>query len=203
MFGLARGRHGDRRHHPGPHRQGRRLPAGRAGWRLPGLYHMVEIDPATGTCCRPCRRAATRSTSAEAVMRWRDGYIVGPLARTIFYEPGVKETDWSATAPVRGADGKRAALGLPALLQGRPADAQLARPDLRGAAPGRRRRSPLAQVISGGDAAPRRERLPRHRERPQDGPAWSEGHPLSPRRRTSSSPAWSASSAASPSRSST
>jgi hypothetical protein len=33
------------------------------------------------------------------------GYIVGPLARTIFYQPGVKETDWSATDVVIGVDG--------------------------------------------------------------------------------------------------
>lgn len=32
------------------------------------------------------------------------GYIVGQLQRTI-YEPGVKETDWSATGIVLGADG--------------------------------------------------------------------------------------------------
>ena len=35
----------------------------------------------------------------------RAGYILGPLQRVIFYEPGVKETNWSATAPVRGPDG--------------------------------------------------------------------------------------------------
>src|SRR5262249_44537648 len=33
------------------------------------------------------------------------GYIVGQLPRTIFYEKGVKETDWSATETVVGADG--------------------------------------------------------------------------------------------------
>jgi trehalose synthase len=35
------------------------------------------------------------------------GYIVGQLPRTIFYEPGVKETDWSATGAIVGADGTR------------------------------------------------------------------------------------------------
>src|SRR4030095_7162801 len=34
------------------------------------------------------------------------GYIVGQLPRTIFYERNVKETDWSATDAVAGADGK-------------------------------------------------------------------------------------------------
>jgi trehalose synthase len=35
----------------------------------------------------------------------RAGYILGPLQRVLFYQPGVKETNWSATAPVRGIDG--------------------------------------------------------------------------------------------------
>ncbi|HEY0034420.1 MAG TPA: maltose alpha-D-glucosyltransferase, partial [Devosia sp.] len=33
------------------------------------------------------------------------GYIVGQLRRVIFFEPGVKETDWSATDVVVGVDG--------------------------------------------------------------------------------------------------
>ncbi|EPM79731.1 glycosidase, partial [Pseudomonas syringae pv. actinidiae ICMP 18804] len=33
-------------------------------------------------------------------------YIVGQLQRVIFFEPGVKETDWSATDVVQGVDGK-------------------------------------------------------------------------------------------------
>jgi trehalose synthase len=33
------------------------------------------------------------------------GYIIGELQRVIFYMPGVKETNWSATAPVVGIDG--------------------------------------------------------------------------------------------------
>jgi trehalose synthase len=33
-------------------------------------------------------------------------YIVGQLQRVIFFEPGVKETDWSATPIVLGVDGK-------------------------------------------------------------------------------------------------
>ena len=32
-------------------------------------------------------------------------YIVGQLTRTIFYEPGIKETDWSATGVITGVDG--------------------------------------------------------------------------------------------------
>nr|GFC90374.1 hypothetical protein [Tanacetum cinerariifolium] len=33
-------------------------------------------------------------------------YIVGQLQRVIFFEPGVKETDWSTTPVVTGVDGK-------------------------------------------------------------------------------------------------
>ena len=33
------------------------------------------------------------------------GYIIGELQRVIFYEPGVKETNWSATAPVSDEQG--------------------------------------------------------------------------------------------------
>jgi trehalose synthase len=33
------------------------------------------------------------------------GYIVGPLQRVLFASPGIKETNWSATAPVVGVDG--------------------------------------------------------------------------------------------------
>ena len=35
------------------------------------------------------------------------GYIVGQLSRTIFYAPGIKDTDWSATDVVMGVDGVR------------------------------------------------------------------------------------------------
>ena len=35
----------------------------------------------------------------------KPGYIIGRLQRVIFYEPGVKDTNWSATAPVLGPDG--------------------------------------------------------------------------------------------------
>ena len=36
----------------------------------------------------------------------RAGYIIGRLQRVIFYEPGVKETNWSATRPVIDTAGK-------------------------------------------------------------------------------------------------
>jgi trehalose synthase len=33
------------------------------------------------------------------------GYIIGRMQRVIFHEPGIKDTNWSATAPVMGPDG--------------------------------------------------------------------------------------------------
>ena len=77
---------------------------------IPGLYHMVEIQPKTGRCCRLCRPARTRSTSSprSSTQLKARGYIVGQLPRTIFYEKGVKETDWSATDAVVGATARAA-----------------------------------------------------------------------------------------------
>ncbi|QHD06913.1 maltose alpha-D-glucosyltransferase [Pseudomonas sp. R76] len=74
----------------------------------PGLYHMVEIreedwpmlpDVAEG------RDAQNLSPLQVDALRDKH-YIVGQLQRVIFFEPGVKETDWSATPVVVGVDGK-------------------------------------------------------------------------------------------------
>ncbi|MBE8590902.1 maltose alpha-D-glucosyltransferase [Pseudomonas sp. MAFF 301449] len=74
----------------------------------PGLYHMVEIreedwpllpDVAEG------RDAQNLSPSQVDALRDKH-YIVGQLQRVIFFEPGVKETDWSTTPEVIGVDGK-------------------------------------------------------------------------------------------------
>ncbi|MHA4978980.1 maltose alpha-D-glucosyltransferase, partial [Pseudomonas extremorientalis] len=74
----------------------------------PGLYHMVEIreedwpllpDVAEG------RDAQNLSPVQVDALRDKH-YIVGQLQRVIFFEPGVKETDWSATDVVLGVDGK-------------------------------------------------------------------------------------------------
>jgi trehalose synthase len=73
----------------------------------PGIYHMVEI-PRSDWHELPQVPVGKDSVnlSAEAEDRlMRAGYILGPLQRVIFYEPGIKETNWSATAPVRGLDG--------------------------------------------------------------------------------------------------
>jgi trehalose synthase len=73
----------------------------------PGLYHMVEIREADWALLPPvpegqdCANLLPEAVDALAAK----GYIVGQLQRTMFFEPGVKDTDWSATAPVTGVDG--------------------------------------------------------------------------------------------------
>jgi trehalose synthase len=74
----------------------------------PGLYHMVEIQPKDWSVL-PAVPAGKDSVNLkpEAVEQLKArGYIVGLLQRTIFYEKNVKETDWTATDVVAGADGK-------------------------------------------------------------------------------------------------
>ena len=73
----------------------------------PGIYHMVEIPP-TDWHLLPEVPAGKDSVNldGEAEHRLeRAGHIVGRLQRVIFQEPGVKDTNWSATAPVTGQDG--------------------------------------------------------------------------------------------------
>jgi len=74
----------------------------------PGIYHMVEIreeDWALLPEVPPGRDAVNLSPAQCDELKLRH-YIVGQLQRVIFFEPGVKETDWSATAPITGVDGK-------------------------------------------------------------------------------------------------
>jgi trehalose synthase len=73
----------------------------------PGLYHMVEIGAADWGLLPPVpagREAVNLSPATVDALKAR-GYIVGQLTRVIFYEPGVKETDWSATDMIVGVDG--------------------------------------------------------------------------------------------------
>jgi len=83
------------------------LLAERAYADYPGLYHMVEIEPADWALLPPVppgRDAVNLSPAAVDALEAK-GYIVGQLHSGIFYAPGVKVTDWSATGIVRGADG--------------------------------------------------------------------------------------------------
>lgn len=73
----------------------------------PGIYHMVEIPPEDWHLL-PAVPAGRDSVNLvpEAEHRLQEaGYIVGRLQRVIFQEDGVKDTNWSATAPVTGIDG--------------------------------------------------------------------------------------------------
>lgn len=73
----------------------------------PGVYHMVEIDRTDWTLLPDVPRGKSSvnlSATAEEKLK-KCGYIVGKLQRVFFYEPGVKETNWSATRAVRGVDG--------------------------------------------------------------------------------------------------
>ncbi|WP_172121827.1 MULTISPECIES: maltose alpha-D-glucosyltransferase [unclassified Devosia] len=73
----------------------------------PGLYHMVEIPEEDWHLLPDIpegRRAANMSPSCVDALKSK-GYIVGQLRRVIFFEPGVKETDWSATDVIVGVDG--------------------------------------------------------------------------------------------------
>ncbi|PVZ19580.1 MULTISPECIES: maltose alpha-D-glucosyltransferase [unclassified Pseudomonas] len=74
----------------------------------PGLYHMVEIredDWALLPDVPEGRDAVNLPPAVVDTLRERH-YIVGQLQRVIFFEPGVKETDWSATPVITGVDGK-------------------------------------------------------------------------------------------------
>src|SRR3954451_6578144 len=73
----------------------------------PGIYHMVEIPPHDWHLLPEVpggRDSVNVSVPAEDRLM-RAGYILGPLQRVLFYQAGIKETNWSATAAVRGPDG--------------------------------------------------------------------------------------------------
>ena len=147
----------------------------------PGLYYMVEIEPKDWSLLPPVATGKDSiNLKSEAVDELKArGYIVGRLPRTIFYEKGVKETDWSATDGVAGADGKtRRWVYLHYFKEGQPTfnwlDPTFA-----------------AQRLVAGDALHSLGTLGERMLRldangflgielgPNGGPAWSEGHPLS------------------------
>lgn len=74
----------------------------------PGIYHMVEIPEEDWDILPEVLEggdSVNLSPEAEVILTQR-GHIIGSLQRVIFYEPGLKETNWSATRPVLGVDGK-------------------------------------------------------------------------------------------------
>ena len=73
----------------------------------PGIYHMVSIAPEHWDLLPDVpdgRDSINLDVETEAALE-RLGYIIGRLQRVIFYEPGIKETNWSATRTVTGVDG--------------------------------------------------------------------------------------------------
>jgi trehalose synthase len=89
----------------------------------PGIYHMIEI-PAEDWHLLPIvpkgTDAVNLSPATEAELQ-KHGYIIGRLKRVIFYDPGIKETNWSVTPIVRGVDGvKRRWVYLHYFKQGQP-----------------------------------------------------------------------------------
>jgi trehalose synthase len=154
--------------------------AERAYGDYPGLFHMVEIAPEDWPllpAVPPGEDSANLSPAAVAELEAKD-YIVGELQRIIFYEPGVKESNWSATDAVEGKDGvARRWVYLHYFKQGQPS--------LNWLDP-----SFAAQRLVIGDAlhslgvlGARGLRLDANGflgvEKRPGGPAWSEGHPLS------------------------
>ena len=73
----------------------------------PGIYHMIDIPPEAWDLLPdvPDGRDSV-NLDAETERKLADaGYIIGALQRVIFYEPGVKETNWSATRTIHDYKG--------------------------------------------------------------------------------------------------
>jgi trehalose synthase len=146
----------------------------------PGIYHMVEIAPEDWDWL-PQVPAGRDSINIKPDIETRladAGYIVGGMQRVIFHDPGVKDTNWSVTAPVVGPDGaSRRWVYLHYFKEGQPSINWLD-PTCAG----------MRLVIGDAlhtlsDLGSGALRLDANGflgvERRADGPAWSEGHPLS------------------------
>jgi len=147
----------------------------------PGIYHMVEIHPEDWQLLPdvpPGKDSVNLTVDAEARLE-KAGYIIGRLQRVIFYEPGVKETNWSATRQVGGPDGiKRRWVYLHYFKDGQPSINWLD-PSFAGI------RLVIGDALhSLGDLGSGGLRLDANgflgvEKGTADQPAWSEGHPLS------------------------
>ncbi|MFJ4262448.1 maltose alpha-D-glucosyltransferase [Paenarthrobacter nicotinovorans] len=74
----------------------------------PGIYHMVDIPEEDWHLLPDVPEnedSVNISPEAERALQ-QAGYIIGRLQRVIFYEPGVKETNWSATKAIIDTTGK-------------------------------------------------------------------------------------------------
>ncbi len=148
---------------------------------FPGIYHMVEI-PKDDWHLLPKvpkgRDAVNLDDEAEDQLA-KHGYIIGRLQRVIFFEPGVKDTNWSATAPVLGPDGEEHRwVYLHYFKEGQPSINWLD-PSFAGM------RLVIGDALhSLGDLGSGALRLDANgflgvEKSSEDSPAWSEGHPLS------------------------
>jgi maltose alpha-D-glucosyltransferase/alpha-amylase len=74
----------------------------------PGIYHMVDIPEEDWHLLPdvPAGRDSVNIDSATEKALQDTGYIIGQMQRVIFFEPGVKETNWSVTRPVHDTDGR-------------------------------------------------------------------------------------------------
>ena len=147
----------------------------------PGIYHMVEIEPEDWILLPdvPSGHDSVNLDAASEEALQKAGYIIGRLQRVIFYAEGVKETNWSATAPIVGTDGvERRWVYLHYFKEGQPSINWLD-PSFAGM------RLVIGDVLhSLADLGSSALRLDANgflgAERSLDGmPAWSEGHPLS------------------------
>ena len=146
----------------------------------PGIYHMVEIPEEDWALLPevPAGHDAVNLDTASEQGLADSGYIIGRLQRVIFYAPGIKETNWSATGPVLGVDGRiRRWVYLHYFKQGQPSINWLD-PTFAGM------RLVMGDALhSLGDLRTSALRLDANGflgvEKSVEGPAWSEGHPLS------------------------
>jgi trehalose synthase len=148
----------------------------------PGIYHMVEIPREDWHLLPevPPRKDSVNLDSEAEDRLQQAGYIVGRLQRVIFQDPGIKDTNWSATAPVTGPDGvERRWVYLHYFKDGQPSINWLD-PTFAGM------RLVIGDALHSlghlGAGALRLDAngfLGVERSADGDGPAWSEGHPLS------------------------
>ena len=146
----------------------------------PGIYHMVEIEPKDWHLLPIVTKGDSINLDIESEDQLaKHGYIIGRMQRVIFYEPGVKDTNWSATAPALGPDGvERRWVYLHYFKAGQPSINWLD-PSFAGM------RLVIGDALhSLGDLGSGGLRLDANgflgvEKSAEDSPAWSEGHPLS------------------------
>ena len=146
----------------------------------PGIYHLVDIPEEAWHLLPevPKGRDSVNLAPSHEHALAEAGYIIGELQRVIFYEPGVKETNWSATPPIYDHTGQlRRWVYLHYFKEGQPSINWLD-PTFAGMrlVMGDALHS-LLDLGSGGLRLDANGFL--GVEKNVSGPAWSEGHPLS------------------------